>query len=95
MEGLPRRQQSSGQQRLISFVMTVSGFIILSAITYYGNVQMVISRNADHCEWIVADAATIPTISEVWDKELWEQVGSVTRPTDKNDQLVVLRKRKP
>ena len=36
MEGLPRRQQSSGQQRLISFVMTVSGFIILSAITYYG-----------------------------------------------------------
>ena len=27
MEGLPRRQQSSGQQRLISFVMTVSGFI--------------------------------------------------------------------
>ena len=67
----------------------------IAAITYYGNVQMVISRNADHCEWIVADAATIPTISEVWDKELWEQVGTVTRPTDKNDQLVVLRKRKP
>ncbi len=36
MEGLPRRGQSTGTQRLISFAMTVSGFIILAAATYYG-----------------------------------------------------------
>ena len=36
MQGLPRRHESTPGQRLISFAMTVSGFIILSAITYYG-----------------------------------------------------------
>ncbi|QNN58875.1 hypothetical protein H9K76_08750 [Diaphorobacter ruginosibacter] len=67
----------------------------LAALTYYGQIQVANARNADHCEWIVADAATIPTISEVWPKDQWEQVGSVARPTDKNDQLVVLRRRAP
>lgn len=34
MQGLPRRTQSTGMQRLTSFLMTVSGFIILAGITY-------------------------------------------------------------
>ena len=35
MQGLPRRMQSTGMQRLISFVTTVTGFIVLAGITYY------------------------------------------------------------
>jgi len=34
MQGLPRRTQSTGMQRLTSLLMTVSGFIILAGITY-------------------------------------------------------------
>lgn len=35
MEGLPRRTQATGSQRLLSFLMTVTGFIVLAGITYY------------------------------------------------------------
>ena len=35
MQGLPRRVQSTGMQRLVSFVTTVAGFFVLSGITYY------------------------------------------------------------
>ena len=35
MQGLPRRVQSTGMQRLVSFVTTVAGFVVLSGITYY------------------------------------------------------------
>jgi TRAP transporter 4TM/12TM fusion protein len=35
MQGLPRRTQSTGTQRLLSFLMTVTGFIVLAGITYY------------------------------------------------------------
>lgn len=35
MHGLPRRTQSTASQRLLSFVMTVTGFIVLAGITYY------------------------------------------------------------
>jgi TRAP transporter 4TM/12TM fusion protein len=35
MQGLPRRTQSTGSQRLLSFLMTVTGFIVLAGITYY------------------------------------------------------------
>ena len=34
MQGLPRRVQSTGAQRLMSFAMTVTGFIVLAGITY-------------------------------------------------------------
>jgi len=36
LQGLPRRSQSTLAQRLIAFVMTVAGFIVLSGIVYYG-----------------------------------------------------------
>jgi TRAP transporter 4TM/12TM fusion protein len=35
MKGLPRRGNSTGTQRLISFLTTVTGFIVLAGITYY------------------------------------------------------------
>lgn len=34
MKGLPRRVQSTGVQRVLSFVMTVAGFIVLAGVTY-------------------------------------------------------------
>ncbi len=36
LQGLPRRSQSTLAQRLIAFVMTVAGFIVLSGVVYYG-----------------------------------------------------------
>jgi len=35
MQGLPRRVQSTGMQRLIAFVTTVAGFFVLAGVTYY------------------------------------------------------------
>ncbi len=35
MQGLPRRHPSTGTQRLLSFLLTVSGFIVLAGITYF------------------------------------------------------------
>ena len=35
MKGLPRRGKSTGTQRLVSFLTTVTGFIVLAGITYY------------------------------------------------------------
>ncbi len=36
LQGLPRRTQSTFGQRLLSFMMTVVGFIVLSGVVYYG-----------------------------------------------------------
>jgi TRAP transporter 4TM/12TM fusion protein len=36
LQGLPRRTQSTFGQRLLSFGLTVSGFIVLAAAVYYG-----------------------------------------------------------
>jgi len=35
MQGLPRREQSTGMQRLMSFALNVTGFIVLAGITYF------------------------------------------------------------
>jgi len=36
LKGLPRRTQATFGQRLLSFAMTVAGFIVLSGVVYYG-----------------------------------------------------------
>ncbi len=36
LQGLPRRGNATAVQRLVSFVSTVAGFIVLSGIVYYG-----------------------------------------------------------
>lgn len=35
MQGLPRRNPSTAAQRMLSFMLTVTGFIVLAGITYY------------------------------------------------------------
>ena len=35
MQGLPRRTQSTASQRLLSFALSVTGFIVLAGITYF------------------------------------------------------------
>ncbi|MPN25571.1 hypothetical protein SDC9_172983 [bioreactor metagenome] len=67
----------------------------VSAITYYGNLSMASPRNTDHCEWIIADAAAMPSVTEVFPYEDWEEIGGAARPTDRTDRLVVLHRRKP
>lgn len=48
MQGLPRRSQSTGVQRLMSFLLTVTGFIVLAGITYYliGGIRSVLGAAA-------------------------------------------------
>jgi TRAP transporter 4TM/12TM fusion protein len=36
LQGLPRRTQSTVGQRLLSFALTVAGFIVLAGVVYYG-----------------------------------------------------------
>jgi len=36
LQGLPRRSKATAVQRLVSFAMTVAGFVVLSGVVYYG-----------------------------------------------------------
>jgi TRAP transporter 4TM/12TM fusion protein len=36
LQGLPRRGNATASQRLVSFAMTVAGFIVLAGVVYYG-----------------------------------------------------------
>ena len=36
LQGLPRRSQATGTQRLIAFATTVAGFLVLAGVVYYG-----------------------------------------------------------
>ncbi|QIL73310.1 hypothetical protein G7048_00610 [Diaphorobacter sp. HDW4B] len=65
----------------------------IAAISYYGDLTMVASRNADRCEWIITDSDATPPVTEVWPNAQWEEVGGVARPTDRTDRLVVLHRR--
>ncbi len=65
MQGLPRRTQSTGTQRLISFVMTVSGFIVLSAATYYG-VGFVKSALGDGAVPVIAIGLLLAYVGLLW-----------------------------
>ncbi|AVS64131.1 hypothetical protein C8241_12320 [Paracidovorax avenae] len=45
------------------------------------------------CEWLVADAGVQATVHELARGRGWHRTAVLPRPTDKNDQLLVLRRR--
>lgn len=65
MQGLPRRSQSTGVQRLVSFGMTVSGFILLAAATYYG-VGWVKTVFGDAASGIIAVGLLLAYVLFLW-----------------------------
>ncbi len=67
----------------------------IAAVNYYGHLQMVDMAQASACHWVIADSEALPRFTEVWPRSDWEQLGTISRPTDKTDRLVVLRKRHP
>lgn len=65
MQGLPRRNSSSGSQRLMSFMLTVTGFIVLAGLTYFG-VGLVKSVAGDAATPIIVIALLCAYVALLW-----------------------------
>jgi len=65
LQGLPRRSQASPVQRLVSFTMTVAGFIVLSGIVYYG-IGWLKSALPDAALWIVGIGVVAAYVALLW-----------------------------
>ncbi|MDA8456162.1 hypothetical protein M4R22_15445 [Acidovorax sp. GBBC 3334] len=70
----------------------------LAGLQYHGGWRLhTVSRpdqvQASACDWLVADLAAQPSVSRLAaSAEGWRQVAILPRPTDKNDQLLVMRR---
>ncbi len=68
-----------------------------AGLQYHGNWTMLtVTRTSEirhsECRWLVADASTQRTVDRLTRDGGWEQVAVVPRPTDRGDQLLVLRR---
>ncbi len=63
--GLPRRTESTFTARLISFAMTVAGFIVLSGIVYYG-IGWVKTAFGAQAMWVVAALLLAAYLALLW-----------------------------
>jgi len=66
---------------------------LTAALIYHGGLRMAAPGSAAQCRWAIVDpdGVAAPAIAALPAAE-WHQVAIVTRPTDRRDQLVVLRR---
>jgi TRAP transporter 4TM/12TM fusion protein len=65
MQGLPRRGNSTAMQRLLSFTMTVAGFIVLSGAVYWG-IGWIKNVLGDAAVWALALLVLGAYLSLLW-----------------------------
>jgi TRAP transporter 4TM/12TM fusion protein len=65
MQGLPRRGNSTGTQRLVSFSLTVSGFIVLAGLTYYV-IGFLKSLLGDAAVWVIGLGLVAVYLGLLW-----------------------------
>jgi hypothetical protein len=65
----------------------------VAALQYHGQITLERAGLQEHCDWLVADATAWPTSEHRVNPALWEPMATIARPTDKNDQLLVFRRR--
>jgi len=64
----------------------------VAALTYHGGLDMAPPAPDTTCDWLIADIAAAPRLPGRYPPQRWEQVASVSRPTDRSDRLLVLRR---
>jgi hypothetical protein len=60
---------------------------------YHGELPMVDLRRVAQCDWLVADPDASPSVVTLLPPGQWTEVAIVSRPTDRNDRLLVLHRR--
>ncbi|HUG24668.1 TRAP transporter permease, partial [Piscinibacter sp.] len=65
LKGLPRRTQSTAGQRLLSFAMTVAGFLVLAGLVYYG-IGWTKSALGDAAIWVIGAGVFAAYIGLLW-----------------------------
>ena len=64
----------------------------VAALMYHGQMRVVDLSQLAPCEWLVADPDESPSIVTLLPPGQWVEVGTVHRPTDRNDRMMVLRR---
>ncbi|MCI5069028.1 hypothetical protein, partial [Acidovorax sp.] len=65
----------------------------VAALQYHGGLSLQRAGLQDACDWLVADIASWPPSERMVNAALWDLQATIARPTDKNDHLLVLRRR--
>ncbi len=64
----------------------------VAALMYHGGLPMVALAQLRDCDWLVADPDESPSVVTLLPPGQWAEVATVSRPTDRNDRLLVLRR---
>ena len=67
----------------------------VAALQYHGQLSLQPAGLQPDCQWLVADVASWPASERKVDAARWGLQATVPRPTDKNDQLLLLRRKVP
>ena len=65
----------------------------VAALQYHGGLSLQRAGLQDECDWLVADMASWPASERMVNAKLWEHRATIARPTDKNDHLLVFRRK--
>ena len=65
---------------------------LVAALIYHGRLDMRPARDAAPCRWAIAQPDAGGAALEALAPHAWQQIAVVTRPTDRRDQLAVLRR---
>jgi hypothetical protein len=65
----------------------------VAALMYHGELPMVDLPRLAQCDWLVADPDASPSVVTLLPPGQWVEVAIVSRPTDRNDRLLVLHRR--
>lgn len=67
----------------------------VAALQYHGRLSLQRAGLQDECQWLLADIASWPASERMVNAALWELKATLPRPTDKNDHLLLLRRKGP
>ena len=62
---------------------------LIAALAYHGGLDMRAADDAAQCRWAIANPTADPL--QALALQAWEPIATVTRPTDRRDQLTILR----
>ena len=67
----------------------------VAALQYHGRLSLQRAGLQDECQWLLADIGSWPASERMVNAALWELKATLPRPTDKNDHLLLLRRKGP
>lgn len=67
----------------------------VAALQYHGQLSLQRAGLQDECQWLLADIASWPASERMVNAAQWEPKATLPRPTDKNDHLLLMRRKGP